>query len=169
MKVPFDLLKAQNYEKLVTRDGRDATYVATCTRLGDKPVIVVLSGNLVQYHQQGRLSEFVQSGADLFMDIPHPHQAMMDLADKYPDRVVESRASPNSPWRVATNPSWYPSSEYRFQPVPKTVWQNFYKRTGHIWVDSVLYATKEVAETADDRMEDSSWIGAFPTTIEIPA
>lgn len=64
---PFDLEKAIAGEPIVTRDGREAKFIAHVPDLMTHPIIVVIKGKLIQMLECGKWCSDEETITDLFM------------------------------------------------------------------------------------------------------
>ena len=93
---PFDLLAAINGAKLVTRDGRDARFIAHVPEVKDGfRVVAMIEGNprIIVHREDGRASGSIPFREDLFikpatikigdMEVPEPCREPLEMGQKY--------------------------------------------------------------------------------------
>ena len=96
MNLPFNLEAAQAGAKLVTRDGREARFIAHVPEAKDgSRVVVMIVGekNPSFYYDDGRFFNFTQCGFDIFikprtimigdMEVPEPCRVPLEMGQKY--------------------------------------------------------------------------------------
>ncbi len=171
MKAPFDFQRCVNGDKMVTRDGAPAYFLHLCLKF-TRPLLVQIEGHDVvsMCHIDGMVYNGLTSDLDLFMDVPHPHQAMMDKHSEHPDWPIEYMSSGDTQWKpVRTCPTWGIALVYRFEPVIRLLWQNIYKNilTGEFFNSDVFLSEEKAISQKEDAL-DYKYIGTFPITIEEP-
>ena len=64
---PFDLEAAKRGEPIVTRDGREAKFIAHVPELGNLPLVVMIENTLTQLQEDGSWVGDCKSSYDIFM------------------------------------------------------------------------------------------------------
>ena len=95
---PFDLEAAMRGEPLVTRDGRDAKFVAYVPEAGvSQRLVVLIEADIVAFYKTGAFLDISESGIDLFM-APPPMRSINGY--EYPEPVREPLEQEQEYWEV---------------------------------------------------------------------
>lgn len=170
MRAPFDLQKAMNGASLVCRDGRKATFIGYCEKLL-RPVLLQVDGHelAVCLSKEGTRDYPRLTQWDLFLDIPHTHQALMDEVAKDSNKKVQIHITATIPphWADINAPyNWVPDCKYRIKPESKTVWVNLYTSvspSGKSATDGMTYSSR--AEAHFMSKNSPYYVGTFPITL----
>lgn len=132
---PFDLQAAMNGAKLVTRDGREAKFIAYVPE-ADKPerFIALIDGLVITFYEDGvRHKELKYSGIDLFLAVP----TRSINGHEYPEPERVELEHGTECWLT------YPSSE---DFVIRFWFENGHKRHQQFLKRGLVHLTREAAE-----------------------